>query len=143
MIAVDTNILVYAHREDSPWHEIAMEKMTGLANSGMPWAIPWSCVHEFIAIVTHPKIYNPPTPIQTAMETLSSWQESESLRLIGEGPGYLDVLSENAIRGKVRGSRIHDARIASVCLHHGVKKLWTAYRDFSLFPKLRCENPLV
>ncbi len=76
MIAVDTNILVYAHREDSPWHERAHQEVTTLANSEKPWAIPWPCLHEFLAIATHPKIYQPPTPLAIALDALSAWQTS-------------------------------------------------------------------
>ena len=65
MIAVDTNILVYAHREESPWHDAATSALSGLSGE---WAIPWPCVHEFLAIVTHPKIFDPPTPLATAMK---------------------------------------------------------------------------
>ena len=57
MIAIDTNLLVYAHREDSPWHDAALAKITALAEAKSPWAIPWPCIHEFLAIVTHPRIY--------------------------------------------------------------------------------------
>jgi predicted nucleic acid-binding protein len=57
MIAVDTKILVYAHRADSEWHAPAMEVLAGLANGAAPWAIPWPCVHEFLAVVTHPRIF--------------------------------------------------------------------------------------
>lgn len=142
MIAIDTNLLVYAHRVDSPWHEDALACVTTLANSGSPWAIPWPCVHEFLAIATHPKIYNPPTPMSKALATIEAWQASAQLRFIGEGPGYFETLSKLATAGKMKGPRIHDARIAAICLHHGVKKLWTADRDFSAFPTLACENPL-
>jgi len=69
--------------------------------------------------------------------------ESPGLRLLGEGLGYFEILSKLATKGKIKGPRIDDARIVSVCLHHGVKKLWTADRDFSAFPDLSCENPLV
>jgi len=143
MISVDTNILVYAHREDSPWHGKALEILTQLANSGNPWSIAWPCLHEFLAIVTHPKIYNPPTPLGIALETLRAWQCSPGLRLLGEGPGYLETLARQATAGKINGPKIHDARIASICLHHGVKKLWSADRDFTSFPDLVCENPLI
>ena len=143
MIAVDTNILVYAHREDSPWHAKALEKVTSLANSGAPWAITWPSVHEFIAIVTHPKIYDPPTPLTTALATIEAWQASSQLRFLGEGPGYFEKLSAQATAAMIRGPKIHDARIAAICLNHGVKKLWTADRDFSSFPQLSCENLLV
>ena len=76
MIAVDTNILVYAHREDSPWHSAAVTCVTRLAEGGAPWAIPWPCVHEFLAIVTHPKIYRPATPLTSALDQVGAWIES-------------------------------------------------------------------
>lgn len=143
MIAVDTNLLVYAHREDSPWHDKALARVTELANSGSPWAIPWSCVHEFLAIVTHPKIYNPPTPLVTALAAMEAWQSSPGLRFLAEGPGYWEFISAPASSGMIKGPKIHDARIAAICLHHRVKKLWSAERGFSSFPKLVCENPLI
>ena len=143
MIAVDTNILVHAHRQDSPWHQIALSRLTSLADSGSPWAIAWPSVHEFIAIVTHPKIYAPPSPLATALAAIEAWQSSSGLRMLAETPGYFDVLARMAKSAKIKGPKIHDARIAALCLHHGVKKLWSADRDFSSFPNLACENPLV
>ena len=143
MIAIDTNILVYAHREDSPWHQKALEHVTELANSGSPWAITWPSVHDFLAIVTHPKIYDPPTPLGTALEAIKAWQASPGLRLLGEGPGYFEKLAALTTAGMIRGQKIHDARIAAICLHHRVKKLWSADRDFSSFPDLAFENPAV
>ena len=70
MIAVDTNILVYAHREDSPFHELASRRVAELAESPATWAIPWPCLHEFLAIVTHRRIYAPPTPLSRAVNQL-------------------------------------------------------------------------
>jgi predicted nucleic acid-binding protein len=61
LIAVDTNVLVYAHREETPWHDIAKRRLTELAEGRPAWAIPWPCVHEFLAIVTHLRIFSPPT----------------------------------------------------------------------------------
>ena len=56
MIALDTNLLVYAHRRDSEWHAEATAAVRELAEGPAPWAIPWPCLHEFLAIVTHPRI---------------------------------------------------------------------------------------
>ena len=53
MIAVDTNILVYAHREDAEFHKPAFERIRQLAEGNVPWALPWPCLHEFFAIATH------------------------------------------------------------------------------------------
>jgi len=56
VIAVDTNILVYVHRKDSAWHARAYARLSKLAEGRAAWAIPWPCLHEFLAIVTHPQI---------------------------------------------------------------------------------------
>lgn len=142
MIAVDTNILVYSHREDSSWHREANALIVQLAESYQPWAIAWPCIHEFLAIVTHPKIYNPPTPTLHALEQIECWLESPSLRLLGEAAGYWARLRELIERSKIAGPMIHDARVAALCLEHGVTQLWSADRDFSRFAPLKVSNPL-
>jgi toxin-antitoxin system PIN domain toxin len=143
MIALDTNILVYAHRQDSPFHSAAIEVLAQLANGRNPWAIPWPCLHEFISITTHQRIYNPPTPIDTALAFLENWLQSKSLVLLSEGEPHFEYLASLSRRAKLSGPKIHDARIASLCLAHGVEILYTADRDFSLFPGLKTRNPLV
>jgi len=95
MIAVDTNILVYAHREDSDWHSQAFAGVVELAEGTTPWAIPWPCLHEFLAIVTHPRIFDPPTPLATALDQVEAWRESPSLRLLSEAP-VLGTVAEAA-----------------------------------------------
>ena len=142
MIAVDTNILVYAHRADSEWHDRAAMRLRELAEGRAPWAIPWPCVHEFLAIVTHPRIYDPPTPVAAALDQMDAWLESPSLVLLTEAGDYWAVLRQLLEAGRVVGSRIHDARIAALCRTHGIRELWTADRDFSRFPDLVSRNPL-
>jgi uncharacterized protein len=143
MIGVDTNILVYAHREESPWHDAAYRCLGRLAEGRAPWAIPWTCVHEFLAIVTHPRIYNPPTPLKLALEQMDAWLESPSLVLLLEGDGYWEELRSVLETGKISGAQVHDARIASLCRFHGVSELWTADRDFNRFGGLKVRNPLL
>jgi hypothetical protein len=143
VIAVDTNILVYAHREDSSWHEPAYRAVTGLAEGRSPWAIPWPCIYEFLAIATHPRIYGPPTPLPLALDQVDAWMESPSLVLLAESEGNWAPLRGLLAAGRVAGPQVHDARIAALCRHHGVKELWTADRDFSRFPGLPVRNPLV
>jgi toxin-antitoxin system PIN domain toxin len=143
MIAVDSNLLVYAHREDAEWHAEASAVMLRLANGNEPWAIPWPCVHEFLAIVTHPNIYKPPTPLKIACKAIRAWTAAPTLVFIGEGLGYFDKLEELALGAKAVGGAIHDARIAAICRHHGVKELWSADRDFARFRDFKARNPLV
>ena len=143
MIAVDTNVLVYAHRQDAPLHLRAAERLAQLAEGRGSWAIPWPCVHEFVAIVTHPRIFTPPTPLARALDQVDAWLESPSLVLLGEADGYWPALKDLVVRGRVTGPKVHDARIAALCRLHGVRELWSADRDFSRFPKITVVNPLV
>jgi len=143
VIALDTNLLVYAHREDSPWHDLAYEKLIELTKSRAPWAIPWPCLHEFFAIVTHPRIYTPPSPIKTAINQIDAWLEAPNLTLLSESGGYWSELKSLLQKGHITGPQIHDAKIATLCQLNGIKELWTADRDFSRFPNLKTYNPLV
>lgn len=142
MIAVDTNILVYAHRDDSEWHAAAHRCVEGLYQGNRPWCIPWTCVHEFLAVVTHPRVYKPPTPMNKALGQLSVLADSPRLRFIGETMSHTDTLGGLLEEGQIRGPKVYDARIASVCLEHGVEELWSADRDFGRFP-LTVVNPLI
>jgi len=140
MIAVDTNILVHAHREDSPWHDAATACLNRLA--GQRWAIPWPCVHEFLAIVTHPRIFDPPSPLEEALLAVESWISLPTVLFLSEVEGYGEVLASLLRDAGVVGPRIHDARIAALCKLHAVGELWTADRDFSRFTGLTTRNPL-
>jgi toxin-antitoxin system PIN domain toxin len=143
MIAVDTNILVHAHRADSAWHAPAAKSVASLANGTATWAIPWPCLHEFLAVVTHPRIFAPPTPLAEACDQVEAWLESPSLTLLGESSQCWRTLRDLVTRGRVAGPMVHDARIAVLCLEHGVGELWSADRDFSRFAGLTTRNPLV
>jgi len=143
VIAVDTNILVYAHRRDEQWHDRAADCLRSLAEARTAWAIPWPCVHEFLAVATHPRIHAPSTPLADALEQVDAWIESPSLLLLGEGAEHWPTLRPLLATGRVAGPKIHDARIAALCLAHGVRALWTVDRDFSRFPTLQAVNPLV
>ena len=142
MIALDTNLLVYSHRRDSEWHAEAAAVVRTLAESGMPWAIPWPCIHEFLAIVTHPRIFVPATKLKAALDQVSAWIESPTLALLSEGPGYSDRLADVLAASRVAGAKVHDARVAALCLYHGVQELWSADRDFTRFTALTVRNPL-
>lgn len=143
MIAVDSNLLVYAHREDSPWYDAAYACIVELAEGQGPWAIPWPCIHEFLAIVTHPRIYTPPTPLEKALDQVEAWLESPSLVLLSESEDYWQQLRSMLQSGRVSGPQVHDARIAALCQQHGVSELWTIDRDFGRFPGLTVKNPLI
>ncbi len=143
MIAVDTNILVYAHREDSEWHSESIARVAELAEGRLPWAIPWPCIHEFLAIVTHPKVFAPPSPMKVAVDQVEAWLQSPGLVFLAESDNHWNELKAMLEAGRVVGPKVHDARVAALCLQHGVRELWSADRDFGRFPSLTTTNPLV
>jgi len=143
MIAVDTNLLVYAHRKDAEFHPAASAAITTLAVGTAAWAIAWPCVTEFFSIVTHPRIYAPPSTTARAIDQLDAWFESPTLHLLAEGDDPWPRLRELLSQGRVTGPLAHDARVAALCLAHGVSELWTADRDFGRFPALKLRNPLI
>lgn len=143
MIALDTNVLVYAHRTDSEFHARAAQRVKALAEGRPVWAIPWPCLHEFLAIATHPRIYAPPSPLEVALDQVDAWLESPSLVVLAENDDHAGVLRDTLVASKVVGPRVHDARIAALCTSHGVAELWSADRDFSRFAPLKVVNPLL
>jgi len=143
LIALDTNILVYAHRRDMPFNETARSLVATRAAGSDPWALPWPCVHEFLSIVSNPRIFRVPTPIDKAIRQVRAWLGAPAVVTLNEDDGYMDVLAGLLETSGVVGAKVHDARIAALCISHAVAELWTADRDFSRFPSLKTRNPLI
>ncbi len=144
MIAIDTNILVYAHRFDSTVNDEAMAVVTGYVEGDERWAIPWHCCIEFLSIVTNRRLWRrSATPPLAAWRQLEEWVSSPSLHLLSETEDFLPIFARMAANPRVTGGRVHDARIAAVCIAHGVTELLTRDRDFAHFPELRVRNPLI
>lgn len=142
VLAVDTNVLVYAHRREVKVHEQAAGLMRELAEGSAPWAIPWPCVYEFFSVVTNPRIWKESSSAPTqAWAQLSAWLGSPSLLLLGETEGFASLLERFSTSPRVRGPIVHDARVAALCVAHGVEVLLTRDRDFALFSELRTRDP--
>jgi uncharacterized protein len=143
VIAVDTSILVYAHRRESRSHGRAAGVVRSLAEGSNAWAIPWPCIYEFFSVVTNPRIWKKvaSTPEQ-AWSQIAAWKASPSLHLLGETEDFFELLVRFVNRPRVRGPLVHDARVAAICVAHGVDELLSADRDFSLFPSLTVRDPL-
>jgi toxin-antitoxin system PIN domain toxin len=143
VIAVDTNVLVYAHRRDMPQHGEAVARVAELASGVAAWAIPWPCISEFLAVVTNPRLFVKPSPLQTALDQVAEWLSAPSVVLLSEGDAFWAVFRHTLESGRVAGGQVHDARVAALCVANGVRELWTADRDFGRFADLKVHNPLV
>jgi toxin-antitoxin system PIN domain toxin len=142
MIAVDTNVLVYAHRREATEHATASATLVRLAQGAAPWAIPWPCLYEFLSVVTNPKIWGPSVSTQAeAWRQVEVWAASPSVTLLVEPPDFVIILRPFICRARVLGGVVHDARVAALCVAHGVERLLTRDRDFSLFPELERRDP--
>ena len=137
MIAVDTNILLYADREETPQHRAALRALRRLAEGHEAWAIPIQCVGEFLRVVSHDRVFQPPTPIGEALASIETLLASPAARLLLPGNRYLQILRDVIARSGVRGNLVFDAQIAAVCLEHGATTLLTEDRDFTRFQGIK------
>ena len=143
MIAVDTNLLVYAHRSETPFHAAAAQTLVQLAEAKSAWAVPLHCLVEFAAVVTHSRVWRTPSSAQQVDDQVSAWLESPTVRILGEDRDFWPVFAECLQQARSAGGAVHDTRIAACCRYHGVRELWTADRDFSRYPWLATRNPLL
>ena len=136
MIAVDTNILVHAGRREMSHHAAAVAALTELAEGNAAWALPVFCVGEYIRVVSHPRLFSPPTSTSSALAQVKSLLASPSARLLMPGPRYLPLLGPALAASGASGNLVFDAQIAALCLESGATTLLTEDRDFSRFPGL-------
>jgi uncharacterized protein len=141
VIALDTNILVYARREEAPFHKEATKLLKNLAEGDQHWALPWPYIYEFLRVVTHPRVFDPPSSLESALDDLESLLDAPALVLLGEGPQHSTHLFRLIKAGHAIGNLAHDAHIAALVIENGVSELWTADRDFARFPGIRARNP--
>jgi len=143
MIAVDTNILVYAHRAEMPFHGAAFACLKSLAEGRSAWGIPVTCLHEFLAVVTNTKVFAPASRLDQAFAQVDAWLAAPHARVLHSGAQHWPILSTLASKARLQAGQFHDARIATICLENGVSMLYTADRDFGRFKDLKTINPLV
>lgn len=130
---MDTNILVYAHREEFGRHRAARTALKKLAEGPPAWALPVFVLGEFLRVVTHPRILDPPSSESEAIEAIEALLGSPSARVLSPGPRFWAVLRDLVTEAGARGNLAADAQIAAVCLEHGVGEILTEDRDFRRF----------
>jgi toxin-antitoxin system PIN domain toxin len=141
LIAVDTNILVYASRTETEFHSPAVRLITQLAESDRPWAIPWPCVYEYLRVVTHPRLFKPSSTQAEAIGRLNMLSHSPSLAFIGPGPSHFGSLVGLAEQSGAKGNVFFDVHIAAICREHGITEILTMDRGFSRFSGIKVRRP--
>ena len=138
------NVLVCAHRKEAPEHTAALERVRQLAEGRDRWALPWPlpCVCEFLGVTTNMRIWKEKASTQAqAWSQIAAWSESPDVTMLSETDDLVDVLETFVCRDRVRGPIVHDARIAALCVAHGIEALLSRDRDFSLLPELISIDP--
>ncbi len=140
MIAVDTNVLVYAHREELPQHGQARTRLTELAEGDALWGIPVFCLGEFVRVVTHPRLFDPPYTVDEACRALDRLLASPTLRVLFPGQRFWPLLAEAVCEADAVGNLVFDAQLVALCRETGVSTLLTEDRDFDRFASLKTER---
>lgn len=142
MIAVDTNLLVYAHRSGLPEHRAARRAIEGAAGAGAGWGISQPSLAEFWAVVTHPAASGRPSTGAEASAFLRSLIRDSGAQVWFPGPAFAERLLQLAADRRVRGARVFDLQIALMALDNGAREMWTHDRGFVTLPGLRIHDPL-
>jgi toxin-antitoxin system PIN domain toxin len=142
LIAVDTNLLIYAHRATMPEHRLARATLDHLAGSGAEWGFSQPSIAEFWSIMTHPTAAVPPSSPAQAAAFLRRLLTDGRAQLLLPGPGFGERLLAAAGQLEVKGPRIFDLQIALIALEHGATEIWSHDRNFVSLPGLPVHDPL-
>jgi toxin-antitoxin system PIN domain toxin len=139
--AVDSNILIYAHREECEQHQKAKEILFELSEGQSAWFIAWPCLYEFVRVVTHPRVFTPPTKAHQVWQNIQHLCQSPTLSLLSETDRHLSIMGALLKTKGIYGNIIHDAHIAALLIEHDVKEIITNDDDFRRFSELKVINP--
>ena len=137
MIAVDTNVLIYAHRLETDFNAAATAELVRLAEGTEPWALPVFCLIEFMRVVTHRRVFNPPSTIAQALDFINGVVAAPTCHVALPGADFLRHLEATVRRADVRGNLMFDAQVAALCREHGIAEILTNDRDFERFDRLQ------
>lgn len=142
MIAIDTNLLVYAHRAALPEHRAARRALERAVSEGAGWGITQPSVVEFWSVVTHPAASGRPSTPAEARAFVRSLLDDGGSQVWLPAPGFAERLLEVAARSNSKGPRIFDLQIALMAYENGAREIWTHDRGFLSVPGLRVFDPL-
>jgi len=133
-------VLIHADREEMHLHREAVRALRTLSEGSAAWALPVFCIGELLRVVSHPRVFDPPTPVLEAFASLEALLESPSVRLLSPGPDHLTLLRDMLSCSGASGNLVFDAQIAAVGLEHGARTLLTEDRDFALVTGIQVQN---
>jgi toxin-antitoxin system PIN domain toxin len=140
VVLFDVNILVYAHREDTSNHTLCFDLVNRVVNGAYPFGFSDFIASGFLRIITHPQIFNPPTPIRNALSFVSEIRNSPNAVHIQPKKSHWDIFVMLCKETEVKGNLIPDAYLAALAIESGCLFI-TTDRDYSRFSDLDWKHP--
>jgi len=139
LIALDTNVLVHAHRPESAEHRASLKRLTALCEGEAPWGIPSPCLAEFTRQVTHPSVMVKPCTPMGLRSLFRPILESPSFQLLLPGRRFPELFFDAVEESRGTGRFVFDAQIVAICRENGIRQFVTYDRDFRRFKRFRTE----
>jgi hypothetical protein len=141
MLLVDVNVLVYAHRADTPRHTEYRRWLEQVMASPEAYGVSSLVLSGFLRIVTHRQVFRPPTALETALAFASEVRARPNCVEVRPGPRHWDIFTRLCRNAKVKGNLVPDAYLAALAIESGSEWI-TTDRDYARFPGLRWRHPL-
>jgi len=143
VFVVDTNILVYAADEDSPFHARCFEVLEEWRNQASAWYSTWGIVYEFLRVTTHPRIFRTPWSASRAWNFIEAVLASPSLGILIPTERHTEVVTEVMKElPHLSGNLMYDLQTAVLMREHGIKRIYTRDTDFHRFHFLEPVDPI-
>ena len=141
MRLVDVNVLVYAFRTDATEHKAYGAWLEELVNSDEAYAVSDLILSGFLRVVTHPRVFTPPTPVPTALAFVDVFRSQPSAVPIQPGARHWDIFTRICCAVSARGNLVPDAFLAALAIESGSEFI-TTDGDYTRFRDLRWRHPL-
>jgi len=119
----------------------AHDLLRRLSEGRTPYALFWPSLYEFLRVVTHHRVFDPPSTVDEALEALDAFLEPPAVRVLSETPAHQEILCQVLRETPVNGNLIHDAHMVALVLEHGVHEIVTLDGDFRRFPQISSPKP--
>lgn len=141
MILLDVNVLVYAHRDASPNHVMYKKWLLGVVNDTSDFGLCEAVLSSFIRIVTHSKIFSPPSTLAQAFTFANQIKNRPNVILVRPGENHWEIFQKLCEQSRATGNLVADAYLAALAIESGSEWI-TTDRDFARFPGLKWRPPI-
>ena len=141
MYLIDVNVLVYAHRQDSPDHDAHRQWLEDVINSDQAYGISENVLPGFLRVVTHPSVFDPPSGLEDALGFAIQLRDQPNAVSVRPGPRHWEIFTRLCRESGAKGNLIPDAFFAALAIESGSEWVTTDH-DYRRFSGLRWSHPI-